>query len=448
MRHLPALLALTLATGATPALAQDDLLGIYRLARESDPVFRQAIADRQAREEALPQARSALRPDVEATGGYDWVDSDRDPTTGTAFEGGVEGDDQFRELSYGVQLTQPLFRYRAARTVEQADANVAQAQADFAFAEQELVLRVAERYFAVLDARERLEASRANLEAIERQLEQARERFEVGVIARTDVEEAQAQFDLASAELLQAEDDLQTEREQLRELTDRPPQALAQVREGVELDRPQPDDPEAWRRRAQEQNWQLASARRAAEAAMIGIDVERGGFFPTVDLVAAYQGGEQFDRGGQDITSDELRVGVQLTVPLYRGGDTTSRVREAQFRYTEAREVLEETRRTVNRNAADAYRGVVTALQRVRALDQARTSTRAALDATEAGFEVGTRTIVDVLNAQREVFNAERDYQQARHAYLLNTLRLQQAAGLLSEEDIVRINRLLEEGDA
>ncbi|PWG64894.1 TolC family outer membrane protein [Sediminicurvatus halobius] len=446
MRRLSAVLALTLAASGGPALAQDDLLGIYRLARESDPVFQQAIADRRAREEALPQARSALRPDVEATGGYDWVDSESDPTAGTAFEG--SNDDTYQELSYGVQLNQPLFRYSAARSVEQADASVEQAQADFAFAEQELVLRVAERYFAVLDARERVEASRANLEAIERQLEQARERFEVGVVARTDVEEAQAQFDLASAELLQAEDDLQTEREQLRELTDRPPEALAQVREGVRLDRPQPDDPDAWRRRAEEQNWQLTSARRAAEAAMVGIDVERGGHYPTVDLVAAYQGGEQFDRNGRDISSDELRLGVQLTVPLYQGGEVSSRVREAQFRYTEARELLEETRRTVRRNAADAYRGVVTALQRVRALDQARTSTRAALDATEAGFEVGTRTIVDVLNAQREVFNAERDYQQARHAYLLNTLRLQQAAGLLAEDDIIRINRLLEASDA
>ena len=418
--------------------AAEDLLDVYELALTSDPQFQQAIADRQALEEALPQARAGLRPDVSLTSSFNATDNNGDLS-------GVQTDGQYRQLTYGVSLSQPLYRYSQAQAVDRADAQVRQAQAQFAFAEQSLILRVSERYFDVLDAREAVDAAEASLEAIERQLEQAEQRFEVGVIARTDVEEARARADLARAELFQARDDLQNRREELRELTNQPPGVLEAVRAGISLTAPEPADLASWREQAQQENRQLAAARFAAEAAMEGIDVERGVRRPTVDFVAGYDGLEQYGRQGRDSSSDELSAGVQLNLPLYRGGGISSNIREAQFRYTEAREALEETRRTVTRDAANAYRGVLTALERVQALDQARVSTRSALEATQAGFDVGTRTIVDVLNAQREVFNAERDYQQARNAYLLNTLRLQQAAGTLSKEDIDRVNALLEE---
>lgn len=417
--------------------AAEDLLDIYERALTSDPQFQQAIADRRAREEALPQARAGLRPNLSVNSSFDVTDNSGDVS-------GVQTDGQYRQLTYGVSLSQPLYRYSRAQTVDQAGALVRQAKAQFAFAEQALILRVSERYFEVLDAREAVDAAEASLEAIERQLEQAEQRFEVGVIARTDVEEARARADLARAELLQARDDLENRREELRELTDQPPGVLETVRTGISLTAPDPSDLTAWREQAQQENRQLAAARFAAEAAMEGIDVERGGRRPTVDLVAGYTGLEQYGRQGRNTSSDELSAGVQLNLPLYEGGGISSNIREAQFRYTEAREALEEIRRTVTRDAANAYRGVLTALERVRALDQARVSTRAALEATQAGFDVGTRTIVDVLNAQREVFNAERDYQQARNAYLLNTLRLQQAAGTLSREDMNRVNALLE----
>lgn len=417
--------------------AAEDLLDVYELALTSDPQFQQAIADRQALEEALPQARAGLRPDVSLTSSFNVTDNNGDLS-------GVQTDGQYRQLTYGVSLSQPLYRYSQAQAVDRADAQVRQAQAQFAFAEQALILRVAERYFDVLDAREAVDAAKASLEAIERQLEQAEQRFEVGVIARTDVEEARARADLARAELFQAQDDLQNRREELRELTDQPPGVLEALRAEISLTAPEPADLTSWREQAQQENRQLAAARFAAEAAMEGIDVERGVRRPTVDFVAGYDGLEQYGRQGRDSSSDELSAGVQLNLPLYRGGGISSNIREAQFRYTEAREALEETRRTVTRDAANAYRGVLTALERVQALDQARVSTRSALEATQAGFDVGTRTIVDVLNAQREVFNAERDYEQARNAYLLNTLRLQQAAGTLSKEDIDRVNGLLE----
>ncbi|KAF0284973.1 type I secretion protein TolC [Spiribacter sp. SSL99] len=434
-RQTPARTALFAAAifVAVPNLANaESLTSIYEQARTSDPQFQQAIADRNAREELLPQAQAGLKLDVALSSTYDAIDN-------------RETDDQFQQLTYGVSLTQPLYRYSQSQAVDRADAQVSQARAEFDFARQELILRVAERYFAVLDAREALDAAEANLDAIRRQLDQAEQRFEVGVIARTDVEEARARADLAQAERLQAEDDLESRREELRELTDRAPEQLDAVRAEVSLTAPEPEDPATWREQAEEENRQLAAARFAAEAAMEGVDVQRGGRLPTADLVAGYNRSRNYNNDGIERETNQLSAGVELNFPLYQGGEVSSNVREAQFRYTEAREALEETRRTVGRNAADAYRGVQTALERVRALDQARVSTRSALEATEAGFEVGTRTIVDVLNAQRELFNAERDYEQARNAYLVNTLRLRQAAGTLTEADLERVNDLLGE---
>jgi len=418
---------------AVPNLAgAENLSRIYEQARTSDPQFQQAIADRNAREELLPQAQAGLKPDVSLTSSYDANDN-------------RNTDDQFQTLSYGVSLTQPLYRYSRSQTVDQAGAQVREARADFEFAEQELILRVAERYFAVLDAREALDAAEANLEAIRRQLDQAEQRFEVGVIARTDVEEARARADLARAERLQAEDDLASRREELRELTDRAPAQLDSLRADVSLTAPEPENPGEWREQAEDQNRQLAAAEFAAKAAMEQVDVQRGGRLPSADLVAGYNRSRNYNNDSIERETNQLSAGVELNFPLYQGGEVSSKIREAQFRYTEAREALEETRRTVARNAADAYRGVQTALERVHALDQALVSTRAALEATEAGFEVGTRTIVDVLNAQRELFDAERDYAQARNAYLVNTLRLRQAAGTLSEADLERVNALLGE---
>ena len=416
---------------AVPNLASaEGLASIYEQARSSDPQFQQDIADLNARQELLPQAKAGLRPNASLNSTFDAIDN-------------RNTNDQYRELTYGISLRQPLYRHSRSQAVDQADAQVSQAQAEFAFAEQELILRVAERYFAVLDAREALDAAEANLEAIQRQLDQAEQRFEVGVIARTDVEEARAQADLARAERLQAEDDLASQREELRELTNRAPGELDAVRSGISLTPPEPAESASWRAQAEEENRQLAAARFAAQAAMEGIDVQRGGRLPTADLVAGYNRSREYGKNGREAEANRLSAGVELNVPLYQGGEVSSGIREAQFRYTEAREALEQTRRTVARNAANAYRGVLTALERVRALDQARVSTRTAVEATEAGFEVGTRTIVDVLNAQRELFNAERDYEQARHAYLLNTLRLQQAAGTLTEADLERVNALL-----
>lgn len=420
------------------AQAEDDLMQIYEMARTMDPEFQQSIATLRAAQEQLPQAKSGLRPSVSATAGADsiWEDSDISSPD-------VDPSGDYQRLRYGVTFTQPLYRFDQAKLVDQADLAVNRAEISFSFAEQDLILRVAERYFAVLDAEEGVKAAEANLQAIRRQLEQAEQRFEVGVIARTDVEEARARADIARADLLEAQDQLNAQREAIRQLTNQEHAALASVQEGVALTTPQPSSIERWRQLAETENLELAAAQLTASVAMTEIDVQRGTGRPRIDFVAGYTGTELYDRYDQDTSANELKAGIELSIPFYQGGFTSSRIREAQSQYTGALESLEQTRRTVSRNAADSYRGVLTALERVKALDQARSSTRSALEATEAGFEVGTRTIVDVLNAQREVFDAERNFQQARHAYFVNSLRLQLAAGALSVDELARVNRML-----
>ncbi|MBA1149299.1 TolC family outer membrane protein [Ectothiorhodospiraceae bacterium WFHF3C12] len=434
---------------AANAAAQSDanLVDVYEQAKESDPVLRQAEARYQAAQEALPQARAGLLPQLSGSAGYTWTSEE------TEYQRNAPDSDQdYTTLQYGLELRQPLFRWSTYKRLDQADASVAQAAANFAAAEQDLMIRVSERYFGVLSAEYQLRVARSRETAIERQLEQARQRFEVGLIARTSVEEAKARYDLARADVIAAENQVASSRQALRELTGMPMGELANIVDNVPLDRPEPNSAEAWSETAQEQNWQLTAARRAAEAAMANIGVQRGGHYPTLDLVGSYGVNErsdgQFSTGTGTVETGtvdttQAQVGVQLNVPIFSGGATSSQVRQAQYEYTGSREQLEEVNRSVQRRTADAFRGVESSILRAEALEQALVSTRAALEAVEAGYEVGTRTIVDVLDAQNARFQAERDYQQALYDYLLNTLRLKLAAGTLSPEDLRAVSQKL-----
>lgn len=430
--------------GAATAQTSTNLVEVYEQAKESDPVLKQAEAQYQAAQEAMPQARAGLLPQLnlnaEATRIREEVDYG---SNSSLFQDETR---TYNTTQAGLSLTQPLFRWMTYKRLDEADASVARAAANFAAAEQDLMIRVSERYFGVLSAEYQLRVAKSRETAIERQLEQARQRFDVGLIARTAVEEAKARYDLARADVIAAENQVASSRQALRELTGQPMGELANIGEDIPLNRPEPNSAQAWSDKAREQNWQLTAARRGAEAAMANIGVQRGGHYPTLDLVGSY--GHQRQTGGafgaQDTTSGS--VGVQLNVPIFSGGATSSRVRQAQYEYTGAREQLEEVNRSVQRRTADAFRGVESSILRAQALEQALVSTRSALEAVEAGYEVGTRTIVDVLDAQNARFQAERDYQQALYDYLLNTLRLKLAAGALSPEDLDAVSQQLGQG--
>jgi outer membrane protein len=346
-----------------------------------------------------------------------------------------------------VQLRQTVFRWDQFATLRQAGVQTAQAEVDFRAAQQRVIVRTATAYFNVLAARDTLDAAEASREAIGRQLEQANKRFEVGLIAITDVEEAKAAADQATATVIASKRTLATTREQLRELTGDAFDELARPGDDMPLVAPDPASEDQWVKAALDQNLELASARLGADIARENISTARGGHYPSLDIVAKKSGSDTNAdttvfgaRNPADTTGNDKQIGLQLTVPIYSGGGTSSKVREAVYRHRAARERLERTARETERITRDSYLGVISEISRVTALKQALESSRTALSATEAGYEVGTRTAVDVLLARQRLFDAQTNYARSRYDYVLNVLTLEQAAGTLDEARLTRVN--------
>lgn len=434
-----------------------DFDAVYRKALLSDPLIREAEANRLAALEAKPQARAALLPQLSAAAVYDDSSSDgsrtffQNTSSGIAIFNIDSESDATRE-SWELTLRQSVFRWENWVALRQASAAVAQAEADYAAARQDLILRTAATYFDVLAAQDTLEAAQATYDAIARQLEQSEKRFEVGLIAVTDVQEAKAAFDSASASLIQAKRNLATTQERLRELTGETYGELARPGAEMPLAGPDPANADDWVRLAMEQNQRLISSRLAADISRENISARRGGHYPSLDLVvsrSAFDYESDFTSGGfsgpNNSDSEDTSVTLQLTVPLFSGGATSSRVRQAEYQHQAARERLERTVRQTERETRDAYLGVSAEVARVRSLHQAVESANTALQATEAGYEVGTRTSVDVLEARRRLFEAQTNYARSRYDYLINVLRLRLAAGTLDGAGVTEINRLLTE---
>jgi outer membrane protein len=417
--------------GAQLAWAEN-LMDIYKQAQVSDPTLQSAKSAYQAAQTGKPQARSFLLPNASFSAN----------TSDNSQDSSITGKTDYNSNGYQLSVTQPVFRYNYFLQYKQAGAAVSRAEAEYSSAEQALILRAAERYFAVLAAKDNLEFARAEKTAIARQLEQAKKRFDVGLIAITDVHEAKAAYDLSVAQVIAAENQLATSYEALSEITGTPHKELAILGDKMPLITPDPANLDKWTDVALKQNLQLRAFRFATEVAQQNIRIQRSGHLPTLDIVASRS---HSSGGGNTITgeSDTNSIALQLNVPLFTGGLTTEKTREAIYLYDQARSDLEKQRRSTVRQIRDAYRGVLSGISRVKALLQATVSNRSALETTQAGFEVGTRTIVDVLVAQRELFRAQRDYAQARYDYLLNTLRLKQAAGNLVVGDLQKINQWL-----
>ncbi len=467
--------ALLLVEGATA----DSLLEIYEKALLSDPQLREAEANRLAAREGYPQARGALLPQI--SGRANWSDEDSDgsnvfpqvltsdiPGVGESgdvviatrnFDGSAKG------WNWTLELRQTLFRWDQWVRLKQADKQSVQADVDYLVAEQALITRVAQAYFNVLAAEDTLASEQAAKEAIGRQLEQAQKRFEVGLIAITDVQEAQAAYDQAVAAEILAKRALANQREALREIIGQYPPELAKPGESIPLVTPEPPEENQWVNTALQQNPSVLSSQIATEIAKDNVSLARTGHYPTVDLVlsrtevdiegdqatglsseALGATGELGDPFPSDFDTTQDSIGVQIQVPIFSGGTTSSQVREAVYRHRAAREQLQRVTRDTERQTRDAYLGVISEISRVQALKQALESARTALRATEAGYEVGTRTTVDVLDARRALFLAETNYLRSRYDYLLNVLTLKQAAGILAVDDLAEIDQLLEDG--
>lgn len=454
---------------AAPLAQGSDLAEIYQRALQNDPQIREAEANRLAALESKPQALAALLPQMAADGSYTKVDSSGvsnfgqciayntpgNPLSGCALFGIASATSvtDSETTRWSLELRQSVFRWQNWVALTRADSQVAQAEADYGAAQQDLILRTAQVYFDALAARDTLDAAQAAQEAIARQLEQAEKRFEVGLIAITDVQEAKAAFDSANAAVIAGKRILATQGERLRELTGETFAELKAPGDDLPLRGPQPANEDDWVRLAMEQNLALVSSRLAADISRSNINSERGGHYPSVDLILTRSAfdtqatsdldGRQGLPGNSDRNSDDKQLLLQVTVPIYSGGYTSSRVRQAEYLHRAARERLERTARQTELDTRDAYLGVMSEMSRVQALKQALESARTALAATEAGYEVGTRTSVDVLEARRRLFDAQTSYARSRYDYLLNGLKLRLAAGSLEPKAVAEVNSWL-----
>ena len=457
-RHLALLPAFLVAAPSVSFAAS--LLEVYQQALQSDPLIHEAEARRLATYEAVPQARGSLLPQLRAGGSWATGSNtgqqsfQQEVSPGVVEFRTVEAESDFDSFGWNAELRQTIFRWDQLVGLKQANKRVAKAEIDFEAAQQDLIVRVVTRYFDVLGAEDRLTSIHADRLAIARQLEQAQQRFDVGLIAITDVQESQAAYDQSVASEIQAKRELATARELLREITGEYIPVLSAPDEQFPLVSPNPASEVNWIDMAMDQNLALVSSRFDEKIARDEISFRRTGHYPTVDFVANYDTSDtdisNVTLGGNlspnpNFPTDNTRdsISIQFTVPLFEGGATSSRVREAVYLHRASREQLQRVARETERQTRDAYLGVLSEISRVNALAQAVQSSRTALEATQAGFEVGTRTIVDVLNSQRALYIAITNYYDSRYTYIGNVLALKRAAGTLQIQDLEEIDRFL-----
>jgi outer membrane protein len=439
MKTLPLILAGCFATGLAHGA---DLLGVYRDAVAYDAQFAAARAALAAGQEKLPQGRSGLLPTIGLSANSTWNDID----TTRRVNGAATTTTQYNSNGWTVQLTQPLFRWQNWVSYNQSELAVAQAEAQFVAARQDLIVRVAQAYFDVLLAQDVLATAKAQKVAIAEQLESAKRNFEVGTATITDTHEAQARFDLTSAQEIAAENDLAVKRQALRSVIGKEPEGLRNLRNGVQLAGPQPADINKWVELAEAGSASVQIYQALSEIAQREVEKQRAGHYPTLDLVATHgKSGSGFSSTtGSGTDSKSNTIGVQLSIPLFAGGATVSKDREAVALKEKAAADLDNARRTAALNARQAYLGVNSGLAQVKAYEAAITSSQSAVDSNKLGYEVGVRINIDVLNAQSQLYDTRQKLAKARLDTLGALLKLKAAAGTLGEEDVAAINALLD----
>jgi outer membrane protein len=460
MKRLLSLTAVALSLSG--AASASDLMAVYQRALQNDPQLREAEDTRLAALESKPQALAALLPQLSAsasvskekdTGPNNTSESVNLPGQPTLIETfPFTGKTTTIDHAYGVDLKQNIFRWENWVALKRADAQVAQAEADYQAAQQDLMERVAQRYFDVLSAQDDLEAQEAALISVNRQLDQAESRYKIGLIAVTDVQEARAAHDTGAAAVIAAKRTLASTQELLREITGDAFDFLARPIEPFELATPDPVSEDRWVEMALQQNLTLVSSRLAADIAQENVSSARGGHYPSLDLVGSryrenQNGTDTFNNGssagGTTLNENQRSIGIQLTFPLYSGGMVSSQVRQAVYQHRAAKERVERVARQTEHDARDSYLGVLSEISRVRALRRAVESNATSLRATESGYEAGTRTAVDVLQSRQLWVQAQTDYSRSRYDYMMNVIKLQQAAGTLSQQSLEKINTLL-----
>lgn len=430
--------------------ATQNLLDIYQNALSQDPSWASSRSANLAAQEKLEQGKALYRPTV--TLNSDVSESrtnlDRDLNNGGIDARGNpiggSGSQRFDSWGYSLNVTQPLFRRDNFVQYQQSKLVVSQADRQLVLDKQNLMQRVTQAYFDVLLAQDSIALINAQKSAISRQLEQAKANFEVGTSTITDVNEAQARFDLTIAEEIAAINQLEIKKRALQAIIGKMPQSLATVREDLSPQLPQPNDMQAWVDLAEQNSLALAIQQHNFQIATREVERTRAGHLPTLDAIARYSDNRN-NGSASGFASDleDLTVGLQLAIPIYQGGAVSSRVREAAANLQKAQEDMEVVRRQAELDTRQAYLDVSSGVAQVKAYEQALVSNQSQLDSTTLGYEVGVRTSVDVLNAQQQFYTAKRDLLQARYNYLISFVRLKFASGLLTEADLVNINQHL-----
>ncbi|TOC76548.1 outer membrane channel protein TolC [Vibrio parahaemolyticus] len=421
--------------GISSSTWADSLAEIYDLAKQNDPQLLSVAAQRDRAFEAITSSRSALLPQINLTAGYNLTHGD------TEYDSNLISDvsNDSNALTAGVNFSQELYNRASWITLDTAEKSARQADATYAAAQQGLILRVSQAYFEVLRAQDNLVFVRAEKAAVGRQLEQTKQRFEVGLSAITDVHDAQAQYDAVLADEVLAENDLINSYESLREITGQEHKNL-NVLDTNRFSATRTNSPaETLIDEAKTKNLSLLSARISQDIARDNISLASSGHLPTLSLDGGYNYGDT-SNSARDNTTDNFNIGVNLAVPLYTGGNVTSQTKQAEFAYVAASEDLEAQYRSVVKDVRAQNNNINASIGALKAYEQSVVSARSALEATEAGFDVGTRTIVDVLDATRRLYDANKNLSDARYNYILSVLQLRQAVGTLSEQDILDVD--------
>jgi outer membrane protein len=435
------LATLMLASIPFNAALADDLIEIYQQALQNDPEYKISNINQATAAESKSQSIAQMLPNLNFTAASANVRSNNTKVLPRFSGAGFGIEQRFWDNSLAVSLTQPVFHWDHWVQLSQSENQIAQAEAQFQASQQRLMVRTVEAYFNVLAAEDNLQYLTAEKQSIEKQLEQAKQRFEVGIIAITDVYEAQAGYDRALAAVIEAENQLDNRKEGLREIVGNNPANLEKLAKDIPLTPPAPEDIGAWANSAESNNFSIVAQFNQAELSRKNIELQQSKHLPTLDVVGEFR---QADDGSQfGFRGDRENYGLQLNLPLFEGGGTVSRTRQAQSEYEAAKEELIKVKRAVTREVKDAYRGTVSSINQVKALGTTTKSAELAVEAAEAGFEVGTRTMVDVLAIQRNLYKVKSDYARSRYDYLINGIKLKNAAGSLSELDLQQINRYL-----
>lgn len=440
------LLSLFIGFSLTAPVLADDLSQVYQLALQNDPIINRAKADKELAYSGIALSRANLLPQISGSVSYSLNSGDQVFTTENGF-GTINSESD--TLSMGLDLRMSIYDHanwvgmdRAEKVAQQGDANLASAL-------QSLIVRVTNAYLAVLREQDSVEFVKAELRAIERQLEQTKQRFEVGLTAITDVHEAQANFDNTVARQIRAENQLELRLEELREITGKYHSGISILDTNLfTATQPTPANVEDWLKLAEDANFDLLIQRFAKDIAMEDIASAKAGHYPTLDFSASLS---RVDRTTEVQGSDprdfptlnSQSLGLNLSVPIYQGGRVSTSTDQARSRYVIASENMELVYRQTVRSVRSSYNDVKAAVSTISALEQSVVSADSALKATEAGFDVGTRTIVDVLNSTRNLFDARRNLADARYNFISAIINLKRAAGSLTEDDLLAVNRVM-----